>query len=254
MMTTYTVKRIMLCAGMNRHQAGGTLIGIVAGLVVGLAIALTVAIYVTKVPVPFVQKVTPAASPNADDEAKKNSTWDPNSPMYGKHPAGAKPTATPDMDAAVNPNAPPPSVLPPFNPNANPNAAATKPLKKPEPTLDPNDPIGQIAKATQSPAKPKPSAVPSAPGEQAEPPVTKPGDPWTYFLQAGAFRDQTQADAQRAKLALTGFDAKITEREQAGSPIYRVRMGPYNTLDEVNKAKAKLEAQGIEGATVRVPR
>jgi cell division protein FtsN len=252
-MNIYTVKRIMPLAIIKSRQSGGTLIGIVAGLVVGLAIALTVAIYVTKVPVPFVQKVTPAASPNADDEAKKNSTWDPNSPMYGKNPAGTKPKTTPEMDAAVNPNAPPPSVLPPFNPNA----ATAKPPKQPQPTqptqptLDPNDPIGQIAKATQSAAKPKPSATP---GEQPGIPMAVQGDPWTYFLQAGAFRDQTQADAQRAKLALSGFDAKITEREQAGSPIYRVRMGPYNTLDDVNKAKAKLEAQGIEGATVRVPR
>jgi cell division protein FtsN len=220
---------------------------------VGLAIALTVAIYVTKVPVPFVQKVTPAATPNPEEEAKKNSTWDPNSPMYGKNPAGSKPVATPDGDANVNPNTPPPSVLPP--------SATAKPPKQPDAgssPSDPSDPIGQIAKATQSPAKPKPSAAPkdtqNSPTSQAEPPVAKPGDPWIYMLQAGAFRDQTQADAQRAKLALNGFDAKITEREQAGSPIYRVRMGPYNTLDDVNKAKAKLEAQGIEGATVRVPR
>ncbi len=247
-MTIYTVKRIMPNTIVYRAQAGGTLLGIVAGLVVGLAIALTVAIYVTKVPVPFVQKVTPAATPNAEEEAKKNSTWDPNSPMYGKNPAGSKPVATPDGDANMNPNAPPPSVLPSTAKIAKQADAGLSPS-------DPNDPIGQIAKATQSPAKPKPSAVPKDPQtSQAEPPVAKPGDPWIYMLQAGAFRDQTQADAQRAKLALNGFDAKITEREQAGSPIYRVRMGPYNTLDEVNKAKDKLEAQGIEGATVRVPR
>jgi cell division protein FtsN len=247
---SYTGNRNSLIENNIQREYGGTLVGIVAGLLVGLAIALTVAIYVTKVPVPFVQKVTPAAAPKPEDEAKKNSTWDPNAPLYGKHPAGTKPPGEFAADANVNPNAPPPSPLPASAPVAPAQAKADKP--KP-PAADANDPIGQIAKATQSPAKP-PAVATTAPKAQVEPPVATPGDPWIYYLQAGAFRDEAQADAQRAKLALNGFDAKITEREQAGSPIYRVRMGPYNTLDEVNKAKAKLDTQGIEGATVRVPR
>jgi cell division protein FtsN len=240
-----------MLAPINRHQNGGTLLGIVAGLLVGLAVALTVAIYVTKVPVPFVQKVTPAASPKPEDEAKKNSTWDPNAPLYGKHPAGTKPSGEAAVDANINPNAPPPSALP-----ASAAGAGAK-ADKPKPTAAADDPIAKIAKATQtSPPSPTAAAAakPSTAPTQAEPPVAKPGDPWVYFLQAGAFRDNVQAEAQRAKLALGGFDAKITEREQAGSPIYRVRMGPYNTLDDVNKAKAKLDIQGIEGATVRIPR
>jgi cell division protein FtsN len=239
----------MIAFNISR-QRGGTLLGIVAGLLVGLAVALTVAIYVTKVPVPFVQKVTPAASPKPEDEAKKNATWDPNAPLYGKHPAGTKPPGDSQADATINPNAPPisppPATQPPAAVVPAPPVAAKADKPKPAATTaadDANlDPIAKIAKATQT-----------APA-QAEPPVAKPGDPWIYYLQAGAFRDNTQAETQRAKLALGGFDAKITEREQAGSPIYRVRMGPFNTLDELNKAKTRLDSQGIEGATVRIPR
>ena len=40
---------------MNK-QLGGTLIGFVIGLLVGLGLALAVAVYVTKVPVPFVDR------------------------------------------------------------------------------------------------------------------------------------------------------------------------------------------------------
>ena len=38
----------------QRRQAGGTLVGFVVGLLVGLGIALSIAVYVTRVPVPFV--------------------------------------------------------------------------------------------------------------------------------------------------------------------------------------------------------
>jgi len=40
---------------MNQ-QRGSTLVGFIIGLVVGLAVALGVAVYVTKVPMPFMNK------------------------------------------------------------------------------------------------------------------------------------------------------------------------------------------------------
>ena len=39
-----------------KQQRGGTILGFIIGVVFGLASALAVAIYVTKVPVPFVNK------------------------------------------------------------------------------------------------------------------------------------------------------------------------------------------------------
>ena len=41
-------------------------------------------------------------------------------------------------------------------------------------------------------------------------------DPYDYFVQAGAFRTQADADAQRAKLAMMGWEARVSEREQNG--------------------------------------
>jgi cell division protein FtsN len=198
-------------------QRGGMLQGIIIGLLIGLGIALAVAIYVTKVPVPFMQKVTPASQTRPEDEAKRNKDWDPNAPLYGK-------------------NAPPVTSTTPSG-----TASAAK-------SAAGSDPIAVIA------AKETPAAKPAAAKPQAEPNVAKPGDPWMYFLQAGAYREQAQAEQQRAKLAMLGFEARITEREQNGIPMYRVRMGPYNTLDDINRAKEKLETQSIEGAIVRVPR
>ena len=42
---------------MNK-QRGGTLLGVILGVVIGLGVALGVAVYVTKVPVPFVNKAS----------------------------------------------------------------------------------------------------------------------------------------------------------------------------------------------------
>ncbi|MEY4253183.1 MAG: hypothetical protein RLZZ566_653, partial [Pseudomonadota bacterium] len=72
-------------------QRGNTLVGFILGLVVGLTIALGVAVYVTKVPIPFLNKgLTRNAEQDAAEE-KKNKDWDPNAPLYGKTPAANAP-------------------------------------------------------------------------------------------------------------------------------------------------------------------
>ena len=77
-------------------------------------------------------------------------------------------------------------------------------------------------------------------------------DPFNYFIQTGAFRTEDDAQAQRAKLALGGMDAKITEREQSGRMVYRVRVGPFEKRDDADKVKDKLEAGGYETVIVRI--
>ena len=48
--------------------------------------------------------------------------------------------------------------------------------------------------------------------------------------------------------------AKVTEREQAGRTVYRVRLGPYERKEEADAVKEKLDAAGIDAALVRVQR
>jgi cell division protein FtsN len=247
---------------MKNSQHGGTLIGIIMGLLVGLGVALAVAIYVTRVPVPFVNKVQPPANTKPGEEAERNKNWDPNSPLYGKTPASNAPAqvAVPASAAApaTAPSAPASSVLAAKTPDAKPgkdtqkdptelkDSTEAKPPKPAASAKEPADPLAAaIAKAT---AKPEPGAQ----SGQITPPKT--GDAWTYFLQVGAFREQDQAEATRAKLAMLGLEARTTEREQNGRPMFRVRLGPYNTLNDLQRVKDKVEGQGMEGATVTVPR
>ena len=78
-------------------------------------------------------------------------------------------------------------------------------------------------------------------------------DPFIYFVQAGAYRSNDEAQAQRAKTSLLGLDAKISERDQGGRTVYRVRVGPIDKA-EAERVRAKLEAAHIDSAMVRVQR
>ena len=77
-------------------------------------------------------------------------------------------------------------------------------------------------------------------------------DVFVYFVQAGAFTRSDDAEQQRARLALMGQAARITEREQAGRTVYRVRLGPYPTRNEAEALQGRLQEQGIEVQIVRV--
>ncbi|OYU78690.1 MAG: hypothetical protein CFE45_29515 [Burkholderiales bacterium PBB5] len=55
-------------------------------------------------------------------------------------------------------------------------------------------------------------------------------------------------------MALLGLSAKITEREQSGRTVYRVRLGPFDAREEAEDAQAKLGGAGIEANLVRVER
>jgi cell division protein FtsN len=71
-------------------------------------------------------------------------------------------------------------------------------------------------------------------------------------VQAGAYARSEEAEQQRARLGLSGLAARVTEREQSGRTVYRVRVGPYERKDDADSAKERLEGEGIEAALVRV--
>ena len=205
------------------EQRGGTLLGLMIGAVLGLGAALAVAVYITKVPVPFMNKSQPRSPDRDAAEAKKNQDWNPNAPLYGKNPAkpssavsGPVTDVTPQPPGAANP-------------------AATEPVAK---TAKPSaDPIGDLAKA-----------------KLAAPAAASGSDPFSYFVQVGAFRTPEDAEQQRARISLMGLQANVTEREQSGRTVFRVRLGPFDKRDDADKAKERLDGSGIETALVRVQR
>jgi cell division protein FtsN len=199
-------------SGRLPPRRGGFAVGFVVGLLAGLAVALGVALYVSKVPVPFVNKVPQRTAEQDAAEAERNKGWDPNAGLTGK-----------------------PATRPPA-----PAAAPTQPA-----------PLG--GPAARPPAVAASAGIPAATARPAAPASAATGaDPLAYFAQAGAFARSDDADAQRAKLALQGFEAQVTEREQSGRTVYRVRVGPFNGRAEAERAVEQLKAAGVDAALVRV--
>jgi len=74
-----------------------------------------------------------------------------------------------------------------------------------------------------------------------------------YFIQAGSFQNPAEADNQKARLAILGFESSV---EPANLPDkgtwYRVRMGPYAKLEEINKVRQALAQNGIDASLIKV--
>ena len=228
----------------HRQQRGGTILGFIVGAMVGLGAALAVAVYVTKVPVPFMNKGTTSRGAEQDaQESTRNKDWNPNAPLLGKNPAPAPTPATAastpstaPLTAAAKPAAAASASSVAAKPASAASAAVAAKIERVEPAKPASaDPLGDLARA-------KAAGVPAT------------SDPFDYFVQAGAFRTPEDAEAQRAKLAMMGMEARVTEREQAGRTVYRVRMGPYAKRDDAERAKDKLESAGGDTTLVRVQR
>ncbi len=203
-------------AGRKHGSRGGFAVGLVVGLLIGLALALGVALYITKVPVPFVDKLPQRTAEQDQAEAERNRSWDPNAPLSG-HRASVPSVAQPGSAPASAPTAAAPAAGPGAAPAAQP----------------PRDPAAILSGA------PVPSTAAAA-------------DAFIYLVQVGAYTRAQDAETQRASLAMQGFAAKVQEREQAGRTVYRVRLGPFDTKAEADAVQHRLQSAGIEGQLVRV--
>ena len=73
-----------------------------------------------------------------------------------------------------------------------------------------------------------------------------------YLIQAGAFRGSTEAEALKAKIALTGEIARVEVAQINGNTVHRVRMGPYPNASTLAAAKQALASHGITAQAIRV--
>ncbi len=216
-----------------QRQAGNTLTGVIIGLVVGLVIAVIVALLITKGASPFTDKTGKGGKMSEPTEGQAS---DPNKPLYG------------NKEAAIAANK---------EVAAKGKAAQDDPLGAAVAAIE----AGQQAPVAPPPAAPSPAAPAAAPVSDktpaAEPtaanvaPAVASEEKITYHLQAGAFRELEDAENTRAKLALLGFEASISERVNDSGILYRVRVGPFPQPEAMNKARAKLIDNGIDVAIVK---
>lgn len=201
-----------------KFERGGFALGLVAGLLIGLALALGVALYITKAPLPFMDKVPQRTVEQDAAETERNRSWNPNAPLAPQlPPVGA---------ASV------PGVVPGAAPAAVPGAAPA-----PAPVTGAATPPGR-----------DPAAILSGGDVSTAPAVAA----FTYFVQVGAYTREADAESQRAGLAMQGFTAKVYEREQAGRTVYRVRLGPFDAKSEADAQQLRLKSAGLDAQLVRV--
>ncbi|BAL97934.1 SPOR domain-containing protein [Rubrivivax gelatinosus] len=213
-----------------KNQRGGFALGLVVGLLAGLAVALGVALYITKAPVPFIDKV-PQRTPEQDSaEAERNKRWDPNAPLAGKVPPMPEPAASGTAAGT---------------PATSPAAPAAPPVPASAPGTPPTARTPATPPAAQGGSSRDPAAILS--GQSTD----KAAEAFVYFVQTGAFTRTEDAEQERARLAMLGYGAKVSEREQAGKTMYRVRTGPYATREDAEAVQGRLQAANIDARLVR---
>ena len=223
-----------------KNQRGGFALGFVVGLLVGLAVALAVALYVTNAKVPLLSKGQSRTPEQDAAEIERNKTWDPNAALAGKPTARSVAPAAPSApasDTAIVPRTPGP-VLPPPVDNGKPSspaAAASRNVETPKSTRD--------AAAILNGNDPGEAKVAAAGG-----------DPFIYFVQVGAYSKPEDAEQQRAKLAMAGLRATVSERDQNGRTVHRVRLGPFDKKDEADAQTERAKQIDPDASLVRVER
>ncbi|MCS0629399.1 SPOR domain-containing protein [Telluria mixta] len=221
------------------RQRGSTLTGLIIGLIVGLGIAVAVALTITKGASPFTDKTVKAGRPA---DPAPGQAQDPNKPMYANRDAARVANKEIAEKAAARSGG---------------NDAAPEPAPAPAARPADADPLGKAIAAMKEPApapakvEPKPETRVAAAAPAATPAPAAAAGEYIYYLQAGAFRDLSDAEATRAKLALLGFEAAISDRTSDSGVLHRVRIGPYNQVEAMNKARAKLLDSGVDVAIVR---
>ena len=194
---------------------GGTLLGVFIGLVLGLGLAATVAYFVTK-----------ANSPYQSQAAK-----DVRDPLRDAAKAGKSPEAASDK-----PRFDFYKILP----------GGEEPKVQVERKAAPDRGVVEQAKDRTADKAPD-NAVATA-----EPPAKAAKAGEHYWLQAGSFATESDAENLKAQLAFGGWEAAVQQGTIPDKGVrYRVRIGPYDNTDEVSRVKAELAKKGFDAAVIK---
>jgi cell division protein FtsN len=135
--------------------------------------------------------------------------------------------------------------------------------------VPPSHPVAETKKAKPTPPPPPPkpkfdfyNLLPEmevvVPDEDIQGKPTHEGvkqveQPGTYLLQAGSFRNRKQAEQLRARLALLGLETSVqTVSVDNRQTWHRVRVGPFSNLQELNRARALLQKNGVDAILIRI--
>ena len=112
---------------------------------------------------------------------------------------------------------------------------------------DPNSPI----QSNKSKIPEKPTENTSIPEAVHTAPPTEVRPTYIYWIQAGAYVEKAMAENQKGQLALQGVQAKVTEFKTDTQSTWRVRVGPYNEIQDLSDDKTKLDNAGISYSVIK---
>jgi len=73
-----------------------------------------------------------------------------------------------------------------------------------------------------------------------------------FWLQAGSFANEAEAEDLKARLALAGWEAAIQPVNLPDKgQRFRVRLGPYDNTDELSRMKSELAKRGFDVAVIK---
>ena len=76
--------------------------------------------------------------------------------------------------------------------------------------------------------------------------------PERFWLQAGSFASEADAENLKARLAFSGWEATIQPVSLPDKgPRFRVRLGPYDNTDELARMKNELAKRGFDAAVIK---
>jgi len=210
------------------------------GLVLGLGLAAGVAYYLMRAGSPF--PVTTGSRETPRDPSKLSRT----DKMDKADPAADKPRfdfykilpGTEEPKVAADAKKSPDRVV---AGEAKDKAAPKAAEKSPDKPMD---------KAADKPAD-KLAAVGAAPAAAAAAAAApKPGD--RFWLQAGSFATEADAENLKARLAMSGWQANVQSGTLPDKGVrFRVRLGPYDNTDELNRIRTDLTRNGFDVAVIK---
>ena len=197
----------------SQLKTGTFFFGGLIGFVAGLVVAGVIAIWVYQA-TPF----RPESTPHAKLEPIKPKV-EPKA--TGRAGELAKDEIKTDSERIVQPG----------TPSSAPNAAAATP-----PSTPAAGPAVTLKPASKADTEPAPSAEPRG----------------RLWLQVGAYVNKQDAESQRARFAVLGYEAQIQSADIPDKgTVHRVRVGPYRDPDEAGKVRGDLARQGIEVSVVK---
>jgi len=207
------------------------MVGLFIGLALGLALAAAVAFYLAKSATPY-QSIAPARESPREPakELAKPGRADPFAPekprfdFYRILPGAeeAKVHSKPGERGLADKSTAERAVSPDKADAKSPGKTDTR----------------AVAKVDERPAVAAPDAKPKA----AE----------RFWLQAGSFANEADAEDLKARLAFAGWEASVQSATLPDkSARYRVRLGPYDNTDALQRMKSDLAARGFDVAVIK---